>query len=589
MSFECSNPSIESRESTTTDRVESIPVLEDSLSLKENRNSMYSAKWGSKSGSSSTTASSSSSSSSSPVSVKSNSKVRKVTVSAKPLETQRSFIRGRPSACVFVASLRSNMLDDELCVSVNNHFKQWGQLSTVKVLRDTSNRPYAFVQYLNEKDSKLAIQKGHNSILDGRSIRCEAAKVNRTIFITSPLSLSVVAVETKLSKFGEIEELIPSNTAGQCYKDAPNLRGYKNWYCKYVYRDDAIKAYANLTEEGAYEVEWAQNVDKSKTVSFKEDTGLSTKVVNKPRFDKFSIFIGQLSAKITEAELRERFQRHGAITSLHLIKKRENVFAFITFKDESSAASSVEVENHAMLSGKTMHVQYREVQSSGRDPRGARVPLAPPPLHVGKRESNQPRENFYASSSKPKFNGRASNVHNRGQTNSKIARARSWKNNEEPPVKTSFRPWQASQLELKSDKGGNVGEPATQMTQRTEVPAKKLEKKEDLENTVPNKPKENMSVPNYPAPPNSAFPLFYYVPAENVSYTPGALQNSYYNVYPPYYHLVRPHSQFERGTINGSDGSSSDFAPTVHRPPSYGMPNFIYYPSEGDIKDKRVQ
>lgn len=581
MSLRSSNHSTESRESTISDKADSIPALEDSLSIKENRNSMYSRKWGSKSGSSSP----SSSSSSSPRSTQSNKK-GDILPTANQKETRGSFIRGRPSACVFVASLRSNMLDDELCVSVHNHFKQWGQLSTVKVLRDTSNRPYAFVQYLNEKDSKLAIEKGHNSILDGRSIRCEAAKVNRTIFITSPLSLSVVAVESKLSKFGEIEELTPSNAAGQCYKDAPNLRSYKNWYCKFVYRDDAIKAYANLTEGGSYDAEWAQNVDKSNTVSFKEDSGVEPKV-KKSRFDKFSVFIGQLSPKITEIELRERFQRHGKIASLHLLKKRDNTFAFITFKDESSAASSVEVENHAMLCGKTMHVQYREVQNQWRDTRNVSVPLAPPPIHVGKRGPDKPRGGFYE---KPKFSAHASNIYNKSHASPKLIATEKWQDDvSKPAVETSFHPWQASQLELKSNIKAANTEHVKSYIPRPEV-LEKIEEKRDLENSIPDKPAEkSTALTNYPAPPNTGFPLFYYVPAENVNYPPGSQQSSYYNVYPPYYHTVRPHSQFEGGNIGGSGGSSSEFAPTIHRSPPYGVPNFIYYSNEGDHKGKMAQ
>lgn len=577
MSFETTTHSTKSRESTTSDKTESVPALEDSVSIKGNHNSMYSTKWGSKSGSSSS--SSTSTSSSAPRSIPSQKKAP-IQSSAISKEEQRGFVRGRPSACVFVASLRSNMLDDELCVSVHNHFKQWGQLSTVKVLRDTSNRPYAFVQYLTEKDSKLAIEKGHDSMLDGRRIRCEAAKVNRTIFITSPLSLSVVAVESKMSKFGEIEELTPSNPAGQSYKDAPNLRGYKNWYCKFVYRDDAIRAYANLTEEGAYNAEWAQNVDKSNTVSFREDTGFTK--FGKSRFDKFSIFVGQLSSQITEAELRERFERHGKINNLHLLKKRDNTFAFITFKDEASAASSVEVENHAMLCGKTMHVQYREVQNQWRDTRGVRVPLAPPPIHVGKRVVSEKKSGCYTPPRKPRFTGRASNSYNRAHVYPKSA-ASEKDDLHKPPVKTSFSPWQASQLELISET--KAIEHAAK--QKLSIPgAELLLEKKNLENSSPQKLEEKAhTVTNYPAPPSTGFPLFYYVPAENMSYAPGSQQSSYYNVYPPYYHPVRPHSQLDRGNVSGG-GSSSEFAPTIHRSPSYGIPNVIYYSNEADGGNK---
>ena len=64
--------------------------------------------------------------------------------------------RGRPSACVFVASLCSTTADDDLCVSVTNLFEKWGKITRVKVLRDTRNRPYAFVQYTNDKDAAAA-------------------------------------------------------------------------------------------------------------------------------------------------------------------------------------------------------------------------------------------------------------------------------------------------------------------------------------------------------------------------------------------------------------------------------------------------
>ena len=106
------------------------------------------------------------------------------------------------------------MSDDALCVSVTDHFKQWGTLATVKVLRDTCNRPYAFVQYTTDSDSKLAIEKGHNSVLDGRNIRCEAAKVNRTLFVSSKSFLSKSIIRDRLSNFGEIEELLPSTSKG---------------------------------------------------------------------------------------------------------------------------------------------------------------------------------------------------------------------------------------------------------------------------------------------------------------------------------------------------------------------------------------
>lgn len=87
------------------------------------------------------------------------------TTATRDIKSNNTLVRGRPSACVFVASLCSTLSDDELSISVTNHFQQWGSLATVKVLRDTCNRPYAFVQYTTDEQSKLAIEKGHNSVL----------------------------------------------------------------------------------------------------------------------------------------------------------------------------------------------------------------------------------------------------------------------------------------------------------------------------------------------------------------------------------------------------------------------------------------
>lgn len=54
----------------------------------------------------------------------------------------------------------------------------------VKVLVDTKNRPYAFVQYKTEKEAKFAIKVAQGALLNNRPIRCEHARVNRTLFLS---------------------------------------------------------------------------------------------------------------------------------------------------------------------------------------------------------------------------------------------------------------------------------------------------------------------------------------------------------------------------------------------------------------------
>lgn len=304
--------------------------------------------------------------------------------------------RGKPSACVFVASLCATKNDDELWYSVTNHFAVFGRISAVKVLRDTANRPYAFVQYYNEHDSNNAIRLGNKSILDGRHLRCEAAKVNRTLFIDFYRTLSMEEVRKTLAEFGEIEDFSSSNNFGVIRFDG-NVKS-RFWFVKFVYRDDAIRAFAHLTNDSNFEVKWAQNIDHSKT-SFKSTYTPVRRYSNNDvqhKFDNYSIFIGQLSPETTKEDLQERFSKHGKIENINLIHKENNVFAFIKFEEETGAARSVESENHSMFLKKTIHVQYKEYHGNKKilnESKG--IQLAPSPINSGNRFSRKKRYDYY--------------------------------------------------------------------------------------------------------------------------------------------------------------------------------------------------
>lgn len=292
----------------------------------------------------------------------------------RPAQPQQALAsRVKPSSCVFVASLRSNRADDDLCRSVTSHFSRFGKLVSVKVLRDLANRPYAFVQYTNDEDCKIAIELGHNAVLDGRRLRCEAAKVNRTLFISRARPMKLTEVEQKLSEYGETELIIASTENGNLISEPlPASAKCLNWFVKFCYRDDAIGAFASMTNSADFHVEWAQNIDDS--------------TAGVPRIDKFSIFVGQLSGDVTEKDLRDRFTTHGEIEYISIKAKPGSSFAFITFKHEKSAAGAVAVENHSMFMSKTILVQYKEVTSKAASkmilsPRTP-IALAPPPINI---------------------------------------------------------------------------------------------------------------------------------------------------------------------------------------------------------------
>lgn len=287
-------------------------------------------------------------------------------------------VRGRPSACVFVASLSSNLDDDVLCQSVTHHFQQWGKMTLVKVLRDPANRPYAFVQYAKDEDADKAISEGQHSILNGRTVRCEKARVNRTLYLQlTNEGISEKRIEKLMARFGEVERLVAVNDNFNAIKSSSPIMLHKSWFCKFVYRQDAINAFANLKTKANWNIEWAQNLDDEYSN------------VPEVTIDKHSIFVGHLDPRISKEELIERFEKHGKIKEAILVNRPLSNFAFIKFRTREAAAAAVERENHSLFNHKTIHVQYREMYNNYRrkfsNDNGLKLNLAPPPVNFKKR------------------------------------------------------------------------------------------------------------------------------------------------------------------------------------------------------------
>ena len=302
--------------------------------------------------------------------------------------------KGRPSSCIFVASLAAMLTDDQLCHSVTEKFQSFGKLNGVKVLRDPQNRPYAFVQYTNDHDAQRALNLSQGSTLNDRVIRCEQARVNRTLFISCSSPISCRDIVSFCEQFGELEQLIPSFTpdSNQSNKNQSNLlpsfkvvepESYKSscWFVQFAFRDDAIRAFANIKSELSWTVHWVQNVkvprkynlllsiQKSLSEEFDNKHGIYREscgsfINNKISIDRKSIFVGQLHEDTTTELLTKHFEIYGKIFNLKLIHKPTNIFAFIEYDEESSAAIALEKENHSTFLGKTIHVQYKEINHS---------------------------------------------------------------------------------------------------------------------------------------------------------------------------------------------------------------------------------
>ena len=109
-----------------------------------------------------------------------------------------------PEACLFVASLSNTRSISQTYKSLYKHFDKFGPIVNIKVSVDKMNRPFAFVQFKKVRDAKIAMQG--QTVIDGRIIRIEKAKVDRELLVSigyAPLAI----VQGYLKYFGPIEKL----------------------------------------------------------------------------------------------------------------------------------------------------------------------------------------------------------------------------------------------------------------------------------------------------------------------------------------------------------------------------------------------
>ncbi|KAG0262788.1 hypothetical protein BG011_009709 [Mortierella polycephala] len=274
-------------------------------------------------------------------------------------ESHEDIARGEPQACLFVASLAATKTDVQLVESVTDHFKEWGPLLNVKVLKDWMQRPYSFVQFEHVEDAQRAMAEAQNTIIDGRHIRIEQARVNRTLLILRfNRATTEKDIADVLGRYGPLEDVSIFHDLGP-----PRNRRYA--FAKFAYRDDAIKAFVSLRNDSRWAVEWAPNLSSRNQV------------------EKESIFIGQLNPDVvTEAALRELFMGYGEIQYIHLIKRnkpgtnRPTAFAFIEFDNEQAAKDAIDHENNSMFLGTTIRVQYRETSEYRQQRQNAAIQAA---------------------------------------------------------------------------------------------------------------------------------------------------------------------------------------------------------------------
>jgi len=274
-----------------------------------------------------------------------NTKQDKDATTQTPLSS-RGEPKGPPQACLFVASLSPDTTEETL----HDYFSRFGQVLKIKLMKDRSSRPYAFIQFQGIDEANKALQYTNSILLDGRRLRVEKAKVNRTLFIAK------MSRNLNNQKLREIVEAYGPVESVTIIKNHQTQKSRGCGFVKFVYREDAMDSFLGLKNQNRkWVVEWATSVNDPDMLGV----------------DKYNIFVGGLNPLLITKELmEERFGAYGPIESITLINHDDittegdvpprSAFAFVRYKDPSSSVSAIEQENGAEWLDRRIRVQYCE-------------------------------------------------------------------------------------------------------------------------------------------------------------------------------------------------------------------------------------
>ncbi|KAJ2958786.1 hypothetical protein NQZ79_g5647 [Umbelopsis isabellina] len=235
-------------------------------------------------------------------------------------------------------SLSKLLKDSELCHSVTQHFAQWGTVLNVKVFRDWMQRPYGFVQFEDIADAQKALAEASGTILNGRCIRCEPARVNRTIYLGGmPNDTSKKDIQSFAENFGGVENI---SLIKRSLKQQPAVDAF----IRFHYRDDAVNAYLAIAADPPFQavaVEWAANV-------------------NYANEDPNDVPEQYFSSILYVRNLPFHAKQEALYNSLLLQEKKlgnsTQCCAYVHYKTQEEAVRAQESENGSSMQGRTLQV-----------------------------------------------------------------------------------------------------------------------------------------------------------------------------------------------------------------------------------------
>ncbi|KAF2220343.1 hypothetical protein BDZ85DRAFT_284758 [Elsinoe ampelina] len=236
-----------------------------------------------------------------------------------------------PDACIFVANLPKNMPDMHIRSELEQAFLQFGNVY-VKVRRDHTHLPVAFVQYTKREHAQKALSEGQGIRVGGRPVRIEIAKCERTLFCSHKLkdhidSNDLERIRELLQDFGEIERIQTAPEDQQAFYYLP-----KGVWCHFKLYGSCQDAFKALCRHNTYRFE----LFRDKSTSLRLRPYPSSHVPKMPAATRNAahyagiksvahtskhgsiILVDGMPTTTTKPQLRELFKHFGTVTAISI-------------------------------------------------------------------------------------------------------------------------------------------------------------------------------------------------------------------------------------------------------------------------------
>ncbi|KAJ3196606.1 hypothetical protein HK101_008398 [Irineochytrium annulatum] len=261
-----------------------------------------------------------------------------------------------PRACIFVANLASRLTDQDLLRNVKAHFDKYGTIVNARVDRDRFQRPYVFLQFQHVRDARQAMREARGDVIDGRAIRIEQAKVNRTLIVSEiPGWIREEDILKSVEFYGPVETFDIQPTQNQ--------RGTIGVMTKFFSREDAIEAFHGLRRHQGWQVTWSSTEEPTHPV---DPTAVTVRRIN-PDLVTFDL-------------LQRRFGVHGSIRHFEIAKPlkqrgpNRHAVATIHYERPEDAEDAINLESGTLWFDRIISVELMEVttpDSSAKSPASA--------------------------------------------------------------------------------------------------------------------------------------------------------------------------------------------------------------------------